>query len=30
MVSSLKKIVTGMGYEKPRPVSKLQDQVFAF
>jgi cytochrome-b5 reductase len=30
MVSSLKKTVAGMGYEKPRPVSKLEDQVFAF
>lgn len=30
MVSGLKKTVQALGYEKPRPVSKLADQVFCF
>jgi cytochrome-b5 reductase len=30
MVSGLKKATLGMGYQKARPVSKLEDQVFAF
>ena len=30
MVSAMKKATTELGYEKPRPVSKLQDQVFCF
>lgn len=30
MVSAMKKATTELGYEKPRPVSKLEDQVFCF
>ncbi|KAK3064368.1 NADH-cytochrome b5 reductase [Coniosporium uncinatum] len=30
MVSALKKATEGLGYEKARPVSKLEDQVFCF
>lgn len=30
MVSSLKKGTEGLGYEKARPISKLEDQVFIF
>lgn len=30
MVSAMKKATESLGYEKPRPVSKLQDQVFCF
>ncbi|KAF2834549.1 ferredoxin reductase-like protein [Patellaria atrata CBS 101060] len=30
MVSAMKKAVTELGYEKPKPVSKLGDQVFCF
>lgn len=30
MVSAMKKAVVSLGYEKPRPVSKLEDQVFCF
>ncbi|KAL9019099.1 MAG: hypothetical protein Q9185_003641 [Variospora sp. 1 TL-2023] len=30
MVSAMKKATDSLGYEKPRPVSKLQDQVFCF
>ena len=30
MVSALKKAAEALGYEKARPVSKLQDQVFCF
>lgn len=30
MVSGLKKASQSLGYEKARPVSKLDDQVFAF
>jgi len=30
MVSAMKKAVQTLGYEKPRPVSKLEDQVFCF
>ena len=30
MVSAIKKATESLGYEKARPVSKLQDQVFCF
>jgi len=30
MVSAMKKAVVSLGYEKPKPVSKLPDQVFCF
>jgi len=30
MVSAMKKAADSLGYEKPRPVSKLADQVFCF
>jgi len=30
MVSALKKATESLGYQKPRPVSKLEDQVFCF
>lgn len=30
MISGLKKAAEGIGYKKARPVSKLEDQVFAF
>jgi cytochrome-b5 reductase len=30
MVAAMKKAAEGLGYEKARPVSKLQDQVFCF
>lgn len=30
MVSAIKKAAVDLGYEKPRPVSKLDDQVFVF
>lgn len=30
MVSAMKKATTELGYGKPRPVSKLEDQVFCF
>ena len=30
MVSAMKKLTHGIGYEKARPVSKLEDQVFCF
>jgi len=30
MVSAMKKAVESLGYQKPRPVSKLDDQVFCF
>jgi cytochrome-b5 reductase len=30
MVSSMKKLVQSLGFEKPKPVSKLADQVFCF
>lgn len=30
MISAMKKAVESLGYEKPRPVSKLSDQVFCF
>lgn len=30
MVSGLKKATEALGYQKARPVSKLEDQVFAF
>lgn len=30
MVSALKKTTQALGYDKARPVSKLEDQVFAF
>lgn len=30
MISAMKKAVDSLGYEKPRPVSKLADQVFCF
>jgi cytochrome-b5 reductase len=30
MVSSMKKITESVGFKKARPVSKLEDQVFAF
>lgn len=30
MVSGLKKTTEAIGYKKARPVSKLEDQVFAF
>ncbi|KAK5020491.1 hypothetical protein BJ546DRAFT_913323 [Cryomyces antarcticus] len=30
MVSAMKKATDSLGYEKPRPVSKLEDQVFCF
>ncbi|KAL9120419.1 MAG: hypothetical protein Q9187_003029 [Circinaria calcarea] len=30
MVSAMKKATESLGYEKPRPVSKLDDQVFCF
>jgi cytochrome-b5 reductase len=30
MISGLKKATEALGYQKARPVSKLQDQVFAF
>ncbi|OCL00013.1 NADH-cytochrome b5 reductase 1 [Cenococcum geophilum 1.58] len=30
MISAMKKATESLGYEKPRPVSKLEDQVFCF
>ena len=30
MVSGIKKASEALGYKKARPVSKLEDQVFAF
>jgi len=30
MISAMKKIVTTLGYEQPRAISRLEDQVFAF
>lgn len=30
MVSAIKKATEALGYDKARPVSKLEDQVFAF
>lgn len=30
MVSAVKKATESLGYDKTRPVSKLEDQVFAF
>ena len=30
MISAMKKATDALGYEKPRPVSKLGDQVFCF
>jgi len=30
MISALKKTTESLGYKKARPVSKLEDQVFAF
>lgn len=30
MISGLKKATEALGYQKARPVSKLEDQVFAF
>ena len=30
MVSAMKKALDSLGYEKPKPVSKLGDQVFCF
>lgn len=30
MISAMKKATDSLGYEKPRPVSKLGDQVFCF
>lgn len=30
MISAMKKAVESLGYQKPRPVSKLEDQVFCF
>jgi len=30
MVSAMKKNAESLGYEKAKPVSKLQDQVFCF
>ncbi|KAL9096813.1 MAG: hypothetical protein Q9163_006395 [Psora crenata] len=30
MISAMKKAVDTLGYDKPRPVSKLEDQVFCF
>ena len=30
MVSAMKKATESLGYEKPKPVSKLADQVFCF
>lgn len=30
MVSAMKKATDSLGYQKPRPVSKLEDQVFCF
>ena len=30
MVSAMKKAVVSLSYEKPKPVSKLADQVFCF
>ena len=30
MVSAMKKLAHGLGYEKARPVSKIDDQVFCF
>jgi cytochrome-b5 reductase len=30
MISALKKAAEGLGYQKARPVSKLEDQVFCF
>jgi len=30
MVSAMKKATESIGYEKARPVSKLEDQVFCF
>ncbi|MCJ1223369.1 NADH-cytochrome b5 reductase [Toensbergia leucococca] len=30
MISAMKKAAESLGYEKPRPVSKLEDQVFCF
>jgi cytochrome-b5 reductase len=30
MVAAMKKAAEGLGYQKARPVSKLEDQVFCF
>jgi cytochrome-b5 reductase len=30
MISAMKKHTTNLGFDKARPVSKLEDQVFAF
>jgi cytochrome-b5 reductase len=30
MIAAMKKASEGLGFEKGRPVSKLEDQVFAF
>lgn len=30
MVSAMKKAAESLGFDKPRPVSKLEDQVFCF
>jgi cytochrome-b5 reductase len=30
MVSAMKKAIESLGYKKPQPVSKLDDQVFCF
>jgi len=30
MISGLKKVTESLGFQKARPVSKLDDQVFAF
>ena len=30
MISAMKKAAEALGFEKPRPVSKLGDQVFCF
>lgn len=30
MIGAMKKGAEGLGFEKARPVSKLEDQVFAF
>lgn len=30
MVSAMKKATESLGYEKAKPISKLEDQVFAF
>lgn len=30
MISAIKKATESLGYDKARPVSKLEDQVFSF